>query len=382
MLATALLAPAACSDDETSPDRRDGRSYADSVAFLVEEGDGRDNLTPGSRVVRDWLVGELQNFAQPLPGTAELVHPFGQGTNVLGFVPGTSRGTEVVVLGAHYDGLGHDCPTDNPGDTVCDGAADNAAGVAAVLEIGRLLAADPPARSVVLALWDAEEDGLLGSSAALQSGLLDPATLVAYLNWDIQGVTPVASLADTTFIVGAETGGAELERAVAIGSAAADLVPLRLSLMFGQGRSDHATFAAAGVPVVFFTDGTWGCYHTAQDDVEHMGLDKLGRQIVLGEAVARAVSSATGRPAPALESSSASYEDAESMLTVLDLMLPELAAFPVEDRPTVDQLRATVAAIVDGGPQAFDLADAAALLTGTATLGQLLDERDCGESPD
>ena len=49
------------------------------------------------------------------------------------------------MLGAHYDHLGHDCPTDDPGDDVCDGAGDNAAGVAAVLEIGRRLAADPPA---------------------------------------------------------------------------------------------------------------------------------------------------------------------------------------------------------------------------------------------
>jgi Zn-dependent M28 family amino/carboxypeptidase len=190
----------------------------------------------------------------------------------------TETPEEVVVPGAHYDHLGHDCDSDDPDDVVCNGASDNASGVAAVLEISRRLAEDPPSRSVVLALWDAEEDDRLGSMAAVESGVLDIDSVVAYLNWDMQGTNLLLSLADTTFVIGAETAGPALEDAVATGVGSTDLLPVDLSLLFGQGRSDHASFVDAGVPSVFLSDATSACYHTAPDDLEHLDLDKLARR--------------------------------------------------------------------------------------------------------
>ena len=163
LLATALAAPVAYSDGgpsgpagaattastpappDTSPGPLTSAAFVDTVTFLVEQGDGRDNLSEGSRTVQDRLVEELEAIARPLPGADGFLQPFEQGTNILGYIEGTEAPEEVVVLGAHYDHLGHDCPTAVPGDDVCDGAGDNAAGVAAVIEIGRRLAADPPA---------------------------------------------------------------------------------------------------------------------------------------------------------------------------------------------------------------------------------------------
>ena len=74
-------------------------------------------------------------------------------------------------------------------DMICNGATDNAAGVAAVLGVGRALAHrhSRPRRSVVLALWDSEEDGLLGSSYYTQHPLVPLARTVGYVNFDIQG---------------------------------------------------------------------------------------------------------------------------------------------------------------------------------------------------
>ena len=60
-------------------------------------------------------------------------------------IPGGDRADEYVVLGAHYDHLGSDCPTDTPGDDICNGAGDNASGVATVLEVGRLAGGGPRA---------------------------------------------------------------------------------------------------------------------------------------------------------------------------------------------------------------------------------------------
>lgn len=395
LLVTVLAVQVACSDDgasesaeeptttstaaetATSPDHLDGAAFIDTVTFLAEEGDGRDNLTDGSRTIQDRLVEELEPIAQPVPGGDGFLHGFDQGTNVLGIIEGTEAPSEVVVLGAHYDHLGHDCPTDNPGDDVCDGAGDNAAGVAAVLEIGRRLAADPPARSVVLALWDAEEDDKLGSIAAVQSGVFDLDSVVAYLNWDMQGINLLPSLADTTFVIGAETGGPALEDAVADGTGSTDLQPVDLSLLFGQGRSDHDTFTDAGVPTTFFTDGTSACYHTSQDDMEHLDLEKLARQIDLGETVARAVAGTAARPTFVPDAPTASFEDAEDMRAMAIRAQADLDRYPAEDQADVEQFLAALDAMVENGEAAFDDDDADTLLAGTAALIELFTEGDC-----
>ena len=352
-------------------------AFVDTVTFLAEQGDGRDNLTDGSRTVQRRLVEELTPIAEAIPGGDGYLHPFDQGTNVLGVIEGTTMPTEVVVLGAHYDHLGHDCATADPTDVVCDGAGDNAAGVAAVLEIGRRLAADPPARSVVLALWDAEEDDALGSIAAVQSGVLDVDDVVAYLNWDMQGINLLPSLTDTTFVIGAETGGSVLEASVAAGTGTSDLQAVDLSLLFGQGRSDHATFAAAGVPTTFFTDATSGCYHTAQDDMDHLDVRKLGRQIDLGETVARTLADGDARPSLASDAPLVAFEDAAQVRALVLRAAPDLDRFPAEDRAAVEQFRGALDAMVADGESAFDDDDARTLAAGTAALVELFTAGDC-----
>ena len=104
-----------------------------------------------------------------------------------------------------------------PGDHICNGATDNAAGVAEVLSIGREIAQrpKPPRRSVVLALWDREEDGLLGSRYYVQHPVRPLAQTVVYVNYDIQGANVLPSLDTDTFAIGSETGGPQLQSIVA-----------------------------------------------------------------------------------------------------------------------------------------------------------------------
>ncbi|MDE6610447.1 MAG: M20/M25/M40 family metallo-hydrolase, partial [Muribaculaceae bacterium] len=82
--------------------------------------------------------------------------------NILGKITGKNP-DEYVVIGAHYDHLGVDPLLD--GDKIYNGADDNASGVAAVLQIARAFIASgqQPMRTVIFALWDGEEKGLLGS---------------------------------------------------------------------------------------------------------------------------------------------------------------------------------------------------------------------------
>lgn len=349
---------------------------ADLEALADDAMEGRDNKTPGSELAQEHLIAQLEQFAEPLAG--DFRHPFAEGTNVLATIQGGELAEEYVVLGAHYDGLGTTCRSSDPGDDICNGAGDNAAGVAAVLEIGRRIAAgEPPRRSVVLAFWDAEEDGLLGAADYVADPPVPLAQTTAYLNWDIQGVNLLPSLNRTTVIVGAETGGPALIEAAQRATQASDLEPLELSLLFGQGRSDHAVFAAAGVPTVFFTDANSACYHTAQDDLAALDLDKLAQQIDMGEALSRDLVETDELPAFVADAPVATYSDAESMLAVVSRAEPDIGRFEPADQATVRQFLTDLTAMVDAGSEAFDEAAIGTLLGGSATLVELLSQGEC-----
>jgi hypothetical protein len=337
---------------------------------------GRDNGTPGSAAAQAYLVEQLSAIAEPLADDYRV--PFEQGTNVIGVIRGAELPDEYVILGAHYDHLGSDCPSNDPVDDICNGAADNASGVAAVLEIGRRLAAgDPVRRSVVLAFWDAEEDGLLGSADYVADPLVPLAQTVTYLNWDMQGVDLLPSLQRLTVMVGAETGGDALVGAAAAAMQSPDLDPVQLSLLFGQGRSDHATFAAAGVPTVFFTDSTSACYHTAQDEPENLDFDKLGAEIDNEEALARDLASTTTPPSFVAGLPLATYDDARSMLALVETAQPDLSRFSADQQAEAEQYRSDLQAIVDAGAAAFDDEAIGTVLTGAGLVVQLLTEGEC-----
>ncbi|HEX2562719.1 MAG TPA: M28 family peptidase, partial [Acidimicrobiales bacterium] len=95
---------------------------------------GRDNETEGSARARRYLIDRLDDFAVGVdasaPGDAAFTQAFAGGTNVLALIPGDELPDEYVIIGAHYDHLGASCDTADPADTICNGATDNATGVA------------------------------------------------------------------------------------------------------------------------------------------------------------------------------------------------------------------------------------------------------------
>jgi Zn-dependent M28 family amino/carboxypeptidase len=84
-------------------------------------------------------------------------HDYGTGVNVIGVRTGTELPAERVMVSAHYDSTSN-----------CDGADDNATGVAGTLEAARVLSLAPHARTLAVACWDEEERGLIGSTAYVQ----------------------------------------------------------------------------------------------------------------------------------------------------------------------------------------------------------------------
>ncbi len=334
---------------------------------------GRDNDTPESDLAQRLLIRKLRRLGSGLNGAATgddaYRQPFVEGdqagANLLAVIRGSELPDEYVIVGAHYDHLDSRslasgaCASRNaPGGAICPGATDNAAGVGVVLGIGRALRKlpRPPRRSVVLALWDAEEDGLLGSRYyVLRDPLVPLAQTAAYVNFDIQGANLLPSLRRTSFAVGAETGGSALGAFVADAVAAEGLETLPVSYIFGQLRSDYANFVDLGrVPTVFFGDSTGGCYHTTGDTFDVVDTRKLATQTRIGFRTTVALADAASRPPfrppnPAL----ATFADAQSIASVFDKAQIDLPLFPPADATMLQQIQADLGDVVQAGPGAF-----------------------------
>jgi hypothetical protein len=323
---------------------------------------GRNNGTPGSALARQFLVDELQ----PL-GSVQ-TQAFTNGTNVVATIPGTDLADEYVVVGAHYDHLGSSCTSKKANDTICNGATDNAAGVAAALAIARSIGAKHTRRSVVVALWDSEEDGLLGSQWYVNHPLVPLADTVGYVNFDIQGANLSASLRDKSFAIGSESGGAAFQQIVHDAVAPSTLKTETLSSIFGQNRSDYVNFLSKQIPTVFFSDATGPCYHTNADEISVVDFGKLDREIGIAMRVTRALANTSNPPAFVSGTPLATFSDAEALQRTMELLWQDRDRFSASDQATLSDVRDDVNAMVSDGEAAFGSDDVGVLLSDAATV--------------
>ena len=167
--------------------------------------------------------------------------------NVIGKLTGAKHPNETVSYGGHWDayGLG---PADAKGRPIRPGAADDAVGLAAMIEIARKFAAGPrPERTLLFAAWTAEERGLLGSEYYAQHPLYPHETMVANLTLDtLQFAGPVK---DVVLIGKGQSDMEQLlaEEASAQGRAVTPENHPERGLFY---RADHFSLAKRGVPVL------------------------------------------------------------------------------------------------------------------------------------
>ncbi|MEZ5554023.1 M28 family peptidase [Haliea sp.] len=167
--------------------------------------------------------------------------------NVLGLLPGSARPDEVLMVSAHWDAYGEG-PPDAQGRTVRAGANDDALGTAGVLEIARVLQTGPPLeRSVVFALWTAEESGLVGSRAYAVDPVYPLETTVANFTLDI---LQTAGAAQDVILVGEGQSSLEDDLARAAAAQGRYVTPENLPENGLFYRADHFSLARAGVPVL------------------------------------------------------------------------------------------------------------------------------------
>jgi Zn-dependent M28 family amino/carboxypeptidase len=178
---------------------------------------------------------------------APVTHTLIQSHNILAKITGAKRPGETVMFGAHWDAYGVG-PPDAAGATIRRGANDDGLGVAGVLEIARAFAAaPPPARTVVFAIWTAEERGLLGSETYATHPIYPLATTVGNFTMDI--LETVGPSRDVVLIgAGQDSLEGDLDRAAAAQGRVVtpDSHPER-GLFY---RADHFSLAKRGVPTL------------------------------------------------------------------------------------------------------------------------------------
>jgi hypothetical protein len=200
-----------------------------------------------------------------------------RGVNVVGVLPGAdpARAGEAVVLGAHYDHLGL------VGGALYPGADDNASGTAVVLGLARAFAAAGPLdRTLVFALFGAEEIGLVGSGHYVREPPVPLARTVAMLNFDMVG-----RLRDGGLTVGGIDSGQGLREVVAEAAREVGARPTLAGSPFGP--SDHSRFYGGGVPVLFFHTGGHPDYHRPGDTADKLDAAGMARVAALGARVAQ-----------------------------------------------------------------------------------------------
>jgi hypothetical protein len=184
---------------------------------------------------------------------------------------------EYVVYTAHMDHVGVRRP-DESGDSIYNGADDDASGTATIMEVAEAMASlpTPPRRSVIFVAVSGEERGLWGSEHFVQNAPVAVSSMVANLNADMVG----RNWPDTIVAIGKEHSslGETLE---AVNRARPELGMTAIDDIWPDERfyfrSDHYNFARNGVPILFFFNGTHAEYHRPSDEVELIDGEKTAR---------------------------------------------------------------------------------------------------------
>jgi len=246
-------------------------------ALADDSFEGREGGSRGGRAAGAYIVEAIAKLGlEPAGDNGTYFQQFGSMRNILALLPGSDPTVahELVVIGAHYDHVGYGNANNSYGPTgfIHNGADDNASGVAGLIELVEALEHLPsrPRRPILVAFWDGEEKGLLGSYHFLRvrPAALAHHTIVFSVNLDMIGRLRGERLE----IFGSRT--AEGLRMTCLESNAAANLELVYDWEITED-SDHYPFIAARIPTVMFHTGLHDQYHRPSDDVHLVNLDGI-----------------------------------------------------------------------------------------------------------
>ncbi|MFN2512596.1 MAG: M20/M25/M40 family metallo-hydrolase [Pyrinomonadaceae bacterium] len=249
--------------------------------------------------------------------------------NVIGILEGSdpSLKKEAIVIGAHYDHLGRGGAgslAQREGE-VHHGADDNASGTAGMIELARIFSTQrpKPRRTIVFAAFSGEEEGLLGSNYYVNHPVVPLANTVAMINMDMIGrmkdrklvIGGVGTAPEWPTIIGranllqgltvnaSSTAHSSSSLPMVVGANGGTVVSNDVSKQFvltlnedGFGPSDHSSFYAKQIPVLFFWTGTHVDYHKPSDTAEKINYDDEARILAMVARIVREVDASDKRP--------------------------------------------------------------------------------------
>jgi Zn-dependent M28 family amino/carboxypeptidase len=203
--------------------------------------------------------------------------------NVLGFIEGTDKKDEVIVISAHLDHIGV-----NSDGQINNGADDDGSGTVALIELSQAFArakknGDGPRRSLLFLNVTGEEKGLLGSKYFVENPIFPLSKIVCNLNIDMIGRTDTEheGKPDYIYLIGSDKLSSKLHEISE--KANNEHTMLALDYTFNNPddpnrfyyRSDHYNFAEKKIPVIFYFRGVHADYHQPGDDIEKIQFDQM-----------------------------------------------------------------------------------------------------------
>ncbi|RZK19697.1 MAG: M28 family peptidase [Pedobacter sp.] len=245
----------------------DNQLLRDVEVLSSDAYEGRKTGTKGAEMARAYIIERFQklglksypqnvNYAQEFTfnsrGGAKV-----NGTNLIGYIPG--KGTNVIVVSAHYDHLGV------VKDQVFNGADDNASGTAGLLKIAAYFAKNKPNNTIIFASFDAEEMGLQGAKAFVANPPVNINTIAVNLNMDMISHSDKGEL-----YVAGTFKYPDLKKYV-------DTTRKEIKVILGHddpklghddwtNQSDQGAFNAKNIPFLYFGVEDHKDYHKATDE--------------------------------------------------------------------------------------------------------------------
>jgi hypothetical protein len=205
--------------------------------------------------------------------------------NVLGFMEGTDKKDEVIVISAHFDHIG----LNNEGaDKVNNGADDDGSGTVSVLQLAKAFAqakkeGHGPRRSILFMTVTGEEEGLFGSQYYVEHPVYPLANTVADLNIDMVGRRDPEhnGKGDYVYVIGSDKLSSELHEINERNNKT--YTQLEFNYLYNDEnhpenlykRSDHWNFAKNNVPIIFYFDGIHEDYHKPSDEIGKIDFDLM-----------------------------------------------------------------------------------------------------------
>lgn len=281
------------SDDNSSDSDVPSSDLADEIdesslltileALASDEMGGRDEGSPGAEAARELITDRLRDCGIAPAGINGYEQSVANSKciNVIGRIDGRDQELQDqhILLSAHYDHVG-ECD-----GKICNGAYDNAAAVAAVIEIACVLQKHPGERPLLIALWDCEEPptfrtSKMGSEYFASNPVVPLDTISASIVLDLFGAELWPGF-NGVMLLGTESSDTlrslvnKLEPEDGLESYTMGLHAIEEQPYGHQPFSDYDAFRNRKVPVIFVSDGKNKTYHEPTDDWEHIVQDKF-----------------------------------------------------------------------------------------------------------